>query len=250
MCGLIATAGLDTPFAHRLLASLRSRGPDAMGFWSNGRLNLGHTRLAILGLGHDNDEPLENDRYVLAYNGEIYNFMKIKARLESNAKLPPHANDAVVLLEGWRAYGEKILDDMTGFWAFMLFDKLENKLILGRDQIGIKPLYYYKSGDRICVSSMLRTISDTLGGGLELDYLAMSEYVRYQYTFGDKTFFKDVKKVLPGHLVEISLDTMEIQTRCYENIFTSVNGAGARPGCGMAKRDSGNHSRLRRGRDD
>ncbi len=235
MCGLIATAGLDTPFAHRLLASLRSRGPDAMGFWSNGRLNLGHTRLAILGLGHDNDEPLENDRYVLAYNGEIYNFMKIKARLESNAKLPPHANDAVVLLEGWRAYGEKILDDMTGFWAFMLFDKLENKLILGRDQIGIKPLYYYKSGDRICVSSMLRTISDTLGGGLELDYLAMSEYVRYQYTFGDKTFFKDVKKVLPGHLVEISLDTMEIQTRCYENIFTSVNGAGARPDAAWLK---------------
>jgi len=230
MCGLLATAGLDTPFAHRLLEGLRNRGPDAMGFWSNGHLNIGHTRLAILGLGHDNDEPLENDRYVLAYNGEIYNFLELKAKLEAKGSLPPHANDAVVLLEGWRAYGEQILEQLYGFWAFVLYDKLENKLILCRDQIGVKPLYYFKSGSNLCVSSMLRTISDTLGGGLDLDYSAMSEYVRYQYTFGDKTFFKNVKKVLPGHIVEISLDTMEVKSRCYEDIFTSRHGGnGAQP---------------------
>lgn len=230
MCGLLATIGLERPFAHRLLGSLRNRGPDAIGFWSNGRLNLGHTRLAIIGLGPDNDEPLENDRYVLAYNGEIYNFMGIKAELETKGQLSPHANDASVLLEAWRVYGEKILERMYGFWAFILYDKQENKLILARDQVGIKPLYYYKSGNGICVSSMIRTISDTLGRGLELDYLAMSEYVRYQYTFGDKTFFQDVKKVLPGHLVEISLDTLEVESRCYEDILVSNHdGTGARP---------------------
>lgn len=224
MCGLIATLGLDSPFSHTVLGSLRNRGPDAIGFWSDGRLNLGHTRLAVLGLGHDNDEPLENDRYVLTYNGEIYNFMEIKAELEARGRLPPHANDAVVLLEGWRAFGEKILERMYGFWAFVLYDKQENKLILCRDQVGIKPLYYYVSGRALCVSSMLRTITDTLGGGLELDYLAMSEYVRYQYTFGDKTFFKKVKKVLPGHLVEISLDNLEVSSRCYEDILASNHG--------------------------
>lgn len=193
-------------------------------------MNLGHTRLAILGLGHDNDEPLENERYVLAYNGEIYNFMEIKAELETKGRLSAHANDAAVLLEAWTIYGEKILERMYGFWAFVLYDKQENKLILGRDQAGIKPLYYYKSGDQICVSSMIRTITDTLGGGLELDYLAMSEYVRYQYTFGDKTFFRRVKKVLPGHLVEISLETMDVESRCYEDVMTSTHGgSGARP---------------------
>ena len=230
MCGLFATAGLDRPFAHNLLGSLRNRGPDAIGFWSNGRLNIGHTRLAIIGLGHENDEPLENERYVLAYNGEIYNFMEIKAELGAKGQLSPHANDAAVLLEAWRVYGEKILERLYGFWAFTLYDKQQNKLILGRDQVGIKPLYYYKSGDSLCVSSMIRTISDTLGGGLDLDYLAMSEYVRYQYTFGDKTFFKNVKKVPPGHLVEISLDTMEIDSHCYEDILVSKHGgSGARP---------------------
>ena len=193
MCGLLATVGLDIPFAHRQLARLRNRGPDAIGFWSNGRLNLGHTRLAVLGLGHDNDEPLENERYVLAYNGEIYNFMEIKATLESKRSLPAHANDAVVLLEGWSVWGEKILEKIHGFWAFVLYDKLENKLILCRDQAGIKPLYYFKSDGKVCVSSMLGAISDTLGGGLDLDDLALSEYVRYQYTFGNKTFFSDVK---------------------------------------------------------
>lgn len=240
MCGLIATVGLERPFTHALLDGLRSRGPDAIGFWSNGQLNLGHTRLAVLGLGHDNDEPLENERYVLAYNGEIYNFEELKADLESKTTLPPHANDAVVLLEGWHAYGEKILERMHGFWAFVLYDKFENKLILGRDQIGIKPLYFFKSGEGICVSSMLRTISDTLGGGLELDYLAMSEYVRYQYTFGEKTFFKDVKKVLPGHLVEISLDTMDVKSRCYEDILRSNHGgSGERPDEAWLKKTRG-----------
>jgi len=219
MCGILATVGVDLPFTHRLLEGLRNRGPDAIGFWSDGSLNLGHTRLAILGLGHENDEPLENERYVLVYNGEIYNFNEIKTELSAKRALPAHANDAVVLLEGWTAFGQQILEKMHGFWAFLLYDKLEKKLILCRDQVGIKPLYYYKSGDSVCVSSMLGSISDTLGGGLELDYLAMSEYVRYQYTFGDKTFFKEVKKVEPGHIVEISLNDMAVEMRCYENIF-------------------------------
>jgi asparagine synthase (glutamine-hydrolysing) len=230
MCGLIATVGLERPFTHTILDSLRKRGPDAIGFWSNGRLNLGHTRLAVLGLGHDNDEPLENERYVLAYNGEIYNFEQLKKDLAPRTSLPTHANDAVVLLEGWHAFGPEFLERLHGFWAFVLYDKFENKLILGRDQIGIKPLYFYKSGDRLCISSMLSTISDTLGGGLDLDYLAMSEYVRYQYTFGNKTFFKDVKKVLPGHIVEISLDSMEVKNQSYEDILLSSHGgSGVRP---------------------
>ncbi|MEO0423437.1 MAG: asparagine synthase (glutamine-hydrolyzing) [Pseudomonadota bacterium] len=224
MCGLLAIAGLDRPFSHSLLESLRNRGPDAIGFWSNGKLNVGHTRLAILGLGHDNDEPMENDRFVLAYNGEIYNFGDLKQRLAGDRPIGSHANDAGVLLEGWTAMGEAILTQLEGFWAFVLYDKLENKLFLVRDQIGIKPLYYYKSGSQIVVSSMLGTISDTLGGGLTLDYLALSEYVRYQYTFGDKTFFKDVKKVLPGHVVEIDLDTGELEMRCYEDLLTSLHG--------------------------
>ncbi|MFK8030846.1 MAG: asparagine synthase (glutamine-hydrolyzing) [Gammaproteobacteria bacterium] len=230
MCGILATVGLERPFAHHLLDKLRKRGPDAIGFWSDGRVNIGHTRLAILGLSHDNDEPLENDRYVLAYNGEIYNFMDLKAELASKGELGAHANDAAVLLAGWAEHGEKILERLNGFWAFVIYDKLERKIILGRDQVGIKPLYYYAKEGRFCVSSTLGSVSDTLGGGLELDYLAMSEYVRYQYTFGDKTFFKNVKKVLPGHLVELSLDTMEIETRCYENIFSSLhNGDGTQP---------------------
>ncbi|MEM8981973.1 MAG: asparagine synthase (glutamine-hydrolyzing) [Pseudomonadota bacterium] len=221
MCGLIATVGINRPFTHKTLDSLRNRGPDATGFWSNGRLNIGHTRLAILGLGHDNDEPLENERYVLAYNGEIYNFESLKKEIAQHRDLPRHANDAVVLLEGWTLYGEKFLERLFGFWAFLLYDKVENKLILVRDQIGIKPLYYHQSADSLCVSSLLGTIAETVPESLSLDYLAMSEYARYQYTFGDKTFFTDVKKVLPGHIVEIDLGSMERTTRCYEDIFRS-----------------------------
>ncbi|MEO0578396.1 MAG: asparagine synthase-related protein, partial [Pseudomonadota bacterium] len=230
MCGLIATVGLARPFTHNTLDSLRNRGPDSIGFWSNGRLNVGHTRLAVLGLGHDNDEPMENERYVLAYNGEIYNFEALKKDISRDRPLPPHANDAAVLLEGWTLHGPAFLERMHGFWAFIFYDKLENKLILGRDQVGIKPLYYYRSGDVLCVSSLMRTISDTVDSSLSLDYLAMSEYARYQYTFGDKTFFNEVKKVMPGHLVEVDLDSMSFESHCYEDILQSRQpGAGEEP---------------------
>ncbi len=219
MCGILVRYGGSQPFSHRLLRCLQKRGPDQIGFWTDGKLHMGHTRLSIIGLDERGIEPLENETHVLAYNGEIYNFHEINRRLHAEGITAGGANDATTLLYAWSRWGDSILRDLTGFWAFVMYDKQRRKLILVRDQLGIKPLYYWHSKNGTAVSSMIRAIVDVMEEPVELDYQAMSEYVRYQFTFGDRTFVKQIKKVLPGHIVEIDLNSGEVSSRCYEDIF-------------------------------
>jgi len=220
MCGILLAANRNDPFTHRYLDSLRRRGPDEIGFWSNGRIHIGHARLAIIGLDRRSTEPLENSRHVLAYNGEIYNFIEIRDRLKREGIDIPSANDATVLLHAWSLWGERILAELEGFWAFVIYDKQANKLFLVRDQFGIKPLYYSVTADGVLVASMLKSILEVAPDRKGLDLEALSEYARYQFTFGNKTFLKCVKKVMPGEVVEIDLATQAVKSRIYEDIFS------------------------------
>jgi asparagine synthase (glutamine-hydrolysing) len=207
------------------LASLRRRGPDAIGFWNNRDLHIGHTRLSIIGLDERGTQPLENERHVIAFNGEIYNFEAIRQRLLAAGVRPKSGTDTEVLLHAWTLWGEKILRDLTGFWAFAIYDKRERTLTLVRDQMGIKPLYYWHTPERTIAASLLRTVVETAGERPELDYAALSEYVRYQFTFGDKTFFRPVKKVMPGRLVRIDLESGELEEDVYEDILNPAEAA-------------------------
>jgi asparagine synthase (glutamine-hydrolysing) len=219
MCGILAISGVDRPFHHRLLRSLRRRGPDDIGFWSDRAVQIGHARLAIIGLDDRGTQPLESATHVLAYNGEIFNFNAIAARLRAEGVAVTAANDAEVLLHAWTRWGTRILPDLDGFWAFVVYDKIQRRLFLVRDQFGVKPLYYWRSKDVLCVSSLIGAILDAVPEPPELDYEAMSEYVRYQFTFGDKTFVKQIRKVPPGHVVELDLDGGPPRLARYEDIF-------------------------------
>ncbi len=222
MCGLLLTSGLERPFSHVDLASLRSRGPDAIGYWSHQGVNVAQTRLAIVGLDERSNQPVENESHVLAYNGEVYNFEEIRGRLAAEGLLLPGANDAVTLLHAWSRWGRAILADLCGFWAFAVYDKRAQTLTLVRDQLGVKPLYYWVEGQRLCVASTIRAIKEVTRLSPELDYQALAEYATYQFTFGDKTFLKGIRKVLPGHAVEIHVPTGRVRPECYEDIFAPV----------------------------
>ncbi|MFQ5534595.1 MAG: asparagine synthase (glutamine-hydrolyzing) [Sphingomonadales bacterium] len=221
MCGIFVSTRRDASFHHRMLDGLKNRGPDALGFWSNSHVHMGHTRLSILGLHDDSNEPMENERYVLVYNGEIYNFIEIKHRLEAKGYHLKNANDSTVLLYAWTEWGEKILADLSGFWAFVLYDKRANKLILCRDQLGIKPLYYWHDENGICISSLFKTVLHAVDQKPDLNLAALSEYTRYQFTLGDKTFLNQIRKVLPGHIVEIPVESNQITKHCYEDILVA-----------------------------
>ena len=205
MCGILITANFEGPFHHRMLRTLRKRGPNEVGFWTDAAVSIGHTRLAIIGLDERSTEPLEDENCVLAFNSEIYNFIEIRERLESQGIALPGANSAGVLLRAWSQWGAQITTKLTGFWAFVVYDKRTRKFTLVRDQFGIKPLYYWREGTKICVSSMIGTILEVLKYSPELNYEALSEYLIYQFTMGDETFLRGIRKVLPGHLVEIDL---------------------------------------------
>ncbi len=219
MCGILVTAGLAQPFHHRHLRSLRRRGPDEIGFWADDGVRMAHARLAIIGLDERGVEPLENERFVLIYNGEIYNFHDIKRRLDAEGHPVTGANDAEVLLQAWTYWGPAVLTRLTGFWSFVVYDKQQGTLTLVRDQFGVKPLYVWQRGTEVCVASLMSAILDTIGERPDLDHTAMSEYVRYQFTFGDKTFFKPIRKVRPGHYCTIDLATGARSETCYEDIL-------------------------------
>lgn len=219
MCGILITAGIGRPFHHRQLRSLRRRGPDEIGFWADDGVRMAHARLAIIGLDERGVEPLENESHVLAYNGEIYNFHDIQRRLGEAGVPVTGANDAEVLLHAWTHWGPQVLTELTGFWSFVVYDKQKRTLTMVRDQFGVKPLYLWQQGSAVVAASMLTTVLDVLGATPELDYAAMSEYVRYQFTFDDKTFFQSIRKVRPGHYVEIDLASGARREVCYEDIF-------------------------------
>ncbi len=206
------------------MQSLRRRGPDAIGFWTDGHLAMAHARLAIIGLDERGVEPLETERYVLAYNGEIYNFLEIRDRLREAGVPVIGSTDAEVLLHAWTLWGREALHELHGFWAFVIYDKLAKTLTLVRDQMGVRPLYYWFDRDGLIVSSMLKTILEVSPTKGDLDYTAMSEYVRYQFTFGDKTFIRQIKKVVPGHVVTLDLQRRERTDAVYEDIFAPSDG--------------------------
>ncbi len=221
MCGILVRYGAESPFHHRLLRSLRKRGPDGIGFWTDGRLHMAQARLAIIGLDERGTQPLENDTHVLVFNGEIYNFLEINKRLSAEGVALAGTTDAETLLHAWSRWGEGILPELAGFCAFVIYDKVGRKLFLVRDQLGIKPLYFWHSREGICISSLIRSLLEATGECPDLDYTALSEYARYQFTFGDKTFFRQIRKVLPGHIVEYDLATGALSSRCYEDIFAA-----------------------------
>src|SRR5439155_1978635 len=136
MCGILVISGAERPFHHRMLRRLRRRGPDEIGFWSDHTIQIGHARLAIIGLDDRGTQPLESERHVLAYNGEIYNFNGLAERLRSEGSTVAGSSDAEVLLRAWARWGPAVLRDLDGFWAFVVYDKARRKLFLVRDQFG------------------------------------------------------------------------------------------------------------------
>lgn len=219
MCGILVRRALNSSFHHVQLDSLRRRGPDAIGFWMNSDVQLGHTRLSIIGLDQRGDQPMENDRHVISFNGEIYNFEDIRRDLLARGVHLRGGSDTEILLNAWTLWGPAILPRLTGFWAFAVYDKATRVITLVRDQIGIKPLYYWHTKERTVASSLIRTILEQLPEQPSLDYEALSEYVRYQFTFGDKTFLKGIRKVLPGWYVELNCEDGSITQTCYEDIL-------------------------------
>src|SRR3979411_1111312 len=158
MCGIAGIIDLQGRAVapddiERLTGLIAHRGPDGAGFWfsDDKRIALGHRRLAIIDPGERGNQPMisGNGRYIIVYNGEIYNFLELRDELERSGVPFRTESDTEVILAAWQAWGPDMLLRFNGMWALAIVDKTSGEVFLARDRFGIKPLLYSESGGRL-----------------------------------------------------------------------------------------------------
>ncbi len=188
------------------------RGPDDSGFFVDENIGLGQVRLSIIDLSIHGHQPYVSDdgRYKMIFNGEIFNYRELRIELEKNGVNFKSNSDTEVLFYLLINYGVNCLNDLNGMFAIAFFDSHKGELLLIRDRIGVKPLYYSIINGILYFASEPKAILVN-GISIELNSECADEHLLYRYISGENTIFKEIKKVLPGHFIRINIGICEIE---------------------------------------
>lgn len=179
---------------------LHHRGPDEEGFFVSSNVGLAHKRLSIIDLVTGHQPMASHDGNIwIVYNGEIYNYVELRRGLESRGYEFKTRSDTEVIIYLYAEYGKMMLTRLNGMFAFTIYDKKKNRIFSARDYFGIKPYYYVFNKDEFIFASEIKAILGIRPSYKKEDMRAIYDYVNFQFCLGDKTFFKGVKKLLPGH---------------------------------------------------
>ena len=218
MCGIIGISTRDQllPFQdfEKAVDTLRHRGPDAKGIYEDRFLCLGHRRLSILDLSERANQPYqdEDQKTVVVFNGEIYNFREIRSLLEAEGFRFRTNSDTEVVLHSYRKWGPAALSRFNGMFAFALYDREARKLFLARDRVGKKPLYYVHSGGTFAFSSEIKGLLTMLPMlRKEIDLEAFNSYLAMGFIQGEKSIFRGVRKLPPGHAMLLDLEKSDLK---------------------------------------
>jgi len=208
MCGIAGYSGRVSPeVSQRILDVLAHRGPDGNGCFVSdcGAVTLLHTRLAIQDPTPVGAQPMSaaGGRVVISFNGEIYNFKKLRADLEKNGYVFQTGTDTEVLLALYLEYGSALLGYLNGIFSFAIWDARSSTLLLARDGMGVKPLYICESGGAISFASEIKALLCFPWINRDLDPQALALYIRHLWCPAPRTPLLDVKKVLPGEAIII-----------------------------------------------
>ena len=176
------------------------RGPENTGSFVNSHLNLLHTRLSIVDIKGGN-QPIENSKYVLIVNGEIYNDLEIRKKNKSYKYSTLSDSESILAL--YDKKGLNAFKDLRGMYAFVLYDKKLDEVIIGRDEFGIKPLYFSKFKEGILFCSEIKPIKNFMDSDYELNIPKLSEFMQLQYSTGTGTIYKNIHRVEPGQILVI-----------------------------------------------
>jgi asparagine synthase (glutamine-hydrolysing) len=205
MCGICGIFETDDRIVQRttlkaMADTIRHRGPDDEGFYSCGGIGLGFRRLAIIDVegGH---QPLSNEDETvwIAFNGEIYNFEELNRRYLSKGHTFRTRSDTETIVHLYEELGEACFAEMRGMFGLALWDGRRKRLVLARDRIGKKPLFYSWDGKRLVFSSEIKAMWKAGGLSQEMDLEALSDYFSYQYVPAPKTIYRSVRKLRPAH---------------------------------------------------
>jgi len=212
MCGIIGTVGLSSPEVNFqvLVGRLSHRGPDANGVFltrfADQDVKLGHTRLSIIDLTADANQPFEKDGLVLIFNGEIYNYKSLRTEIEKTGITFRTNSDTEVILEAWRLWGAKSLPRLRGMFAFAIYDKRDGRIVLARDPFGIKPLFVLRRGPGIAFSSELKALLPILGSDAVIDDNGVIASLIYGWLPDEFCMYRQVSKLGPGRWLERRID--------------------------------------------
>ncbi|HEY4501209.1 MAG TPA: asparagine synthase (glutamine-hydrolyzing) [Candidatus Paceibacterota bacterium] len=198
MCGINGVTRRDRELVEHMNAATAHRGPDGVGIYENDHITFGHNRLAIIDLSEKGAQPMQNvdGSLVITYNGELYNYRELRREL-GNYRFKSET-DTEVILAAYEQWGINCLKRFNGIFAFGLWDAKKNELILARDPMGVKPLYYCTNNKTVFFSSEIKAFLET-GVARTLDREAFSRYMRIADAIGPNTMFKEVKKLPPAH---------------------------------------------------
>lgn len=205
MCGIVGFTGLRAQreeILKRMMDAIIHRGPDGAGTYFGEGVALGHRRLSIIDL-EGGAQPMFNEDKALAvvFNGEIYNFMELREQLvKAGHTFATDHSDTEVLLHGYEEWGEGMLEKLRGMFAFAIWDSRDQSLFCARDHFGIKPFYYYLTEENeLLFGSEIKSFLEHPGFVKEMNEDQLELYLTFQYSPGENTFFKGVKKLLPAH---------------------------------------------------
>lgn len=210
MCGILGYISKEKKLSKHdfeiALNTMQHRGPDANGFYNNedSSLMFGHLRLSILDLSSSSNQPLfsKNNRYVIIYNGELYNFKELKSDCKIEAQT---TGDTEIILETFAQHGPRSFRWLNGMFAFAIYDIQENKITICRDRFGIKPLYYYYDGNQFAFTSELKGLKNLKGLDLAKNSSVYSDFLHLGYVPFPNTVYRHIYKFPTGAYLEIDL---------------------------------------------
>lgn len=218
MCGITGILAFDEigqlelKNLEKATQALAHRGPDHQGLFKNRLVGLGHRRLSVIDTSANAHQPFETQdgRYIIIFNGEIFNYKVLKKELVSKGLQFKSDSDTEVLLHLYIQEGPSCLKKINGFFAFAIYDTQKNSLFLARDRMGIKPLLYYQDESKFIFGSEMSAIL-SYDINKEIDHKALNYYLQLNYTPSPLTMVQDVKKLEPGHYISIVDGNVEIE---------------------------------------
>jgi len=211
MCGICGVLHLDPSrqvepsTLDRMVAAMRHRGPDGEGRHIDRNVGLGHLRLSIIDLSDAGRQPMTNEdgRYWIALNGEIYNYVELRAELAARGHQFRSQTDTEVILHLFEEQGPRAVESLNGMFAFIVWDSVERTLFAACDRFGIKPLYVAITSDAVVLASEIKALLRSGAVAPALNLAALADYLTFQFAIGGKTLFRGIDQLQPGHWLRV-----------------------------------------------
>jgi len=215
ICGIVKykdQSPVDPATIARMCRSIVHRGPDDEGSYFDNYVGLGFRRLAILDLSPAGHQPMSDSegKLWLVFNGEIYNFLELRQELEALGHRFKSQCDTEVIIYGYKQWGADVLQRLNGMFGLALWDTTTKRLLVARDAMGIKPIYYAVRDDVLYFGSEIRAIQAALGEKAEVDPVALNLFLRYRYTPSPLTVFSGINKLAPGEMLIVENGAVHI----------------------------------------